>query len=323
MRAKKLVSQTTTFVGTPATEPTTEVTPSERYDWGGVFKVLGGLLAANDGCISSTALRRELEHALGVPDARPLIVELKFFDLESSRERGIPAPTFKFRHLGRSFYSDEKYDQERKKQEDETIKEAEVASREASEAVAEEVTVTRANRQEEARLVTYVKSAMEDLYPGDTNSEDRTYVFDVHASRKGSSFENVDLIAVHWRPRNVCDLITVEVKLDFNAQVVQQALNYPRFSHRAWIAMPVEDERGADLRERHPTLFEYAISRGLGILACRRRQGRSYDVFPVHWPLRNHLDPLEEEEFLERYRDEFEEAGVIEPKEKRRLPRLR
>ena len=43
----------------------------------------------------------------------------------------------------------------------------------------------------------------------------------------------------------------------------------------------------------------------------------------IHWPLRNSLDPLEEEEFLERYRDEFEEAGVIEPKDRRRPPRLR
>jgi hypothetical protein len=35
------------------------------------------------------------------------------------------------------------------------------------------------------------------------------------------------------------------------------------------------------------------------------------------------LDPLEADEFLERYREEFEEAGLLEPKDKRRPPRLR
>jgi len=259
----------------------------------------------------------------GIADARPVVVELKFFDPESSRERGIPVPDFKFHHLGRSFYSEERYKQELKKQEEATTKEADAASRQASVAAPEEPTVSRTNRQEEARLVAYVKSALEDLYSSEAIPEDRTIVFDVHSARKGSSFENVDLIAVHWRPCNVCDLITVEVKLEFSAQVVQQPLNYARFSHRAWVAVLVETNSNSELRERNPTLFEYVISHGLGILACRRRQGRSYDVFPVHWPTRNQLDPLEEAEFLERYRDEFEEAGVVEPREKRRLPRLR
>ncbi len=300
---------------------TNEPSTSENYDWDLAFRVLRDLLASNSGCVSSTVLRRELERNHGIADARPIVVELKFYNPESGRERGIPVPNFKFHHLGRSFYSEEKYDQELKKQEDATTKEAEDASREASIAEPEEPTVSRTNRQEEARLVKYVKSALEELYSSDANSEDRTIVFDVHSARKGSSFENVDVIAVEWRPRNVCDLITVEVKLEFNAQVVQQALNYTRFSHRAWVAVPADSN--SELRERNPTLFEYAISRGLGILACRRRPGRSYDVSPVHWPLRNQLDPLEEEEFHERYRDQLEEAGVIEPREKRPLPRLR
>lgn len=294
---------------------------SENYDWGLAFRVLRDLLAANGGCVSSTVLRRELERNHGIADARPIVVELKFFNPELSRERGIPVPDFRFYHLGRSFYSQEKYEQELKKQKDATTKEAEAASREASIAEPEEPMVSRTNRQEEARLVKYVKSALEELYSSDANSEERTFVFDVHSARKGSSFENVDVIAVEWRPRNVCDLITVEVKLEFNAQVVQQAINYTRFSHRACVAVPADSN--SELRERNPTLFEYAISRGLGILACRRRPGRSYEVFPVHWPLRNQLDPLEEEEFHERYRDQLEEAGVIEPKEKRRLPRFR
>jgi hypothetical protein len=78
-----------------------------------------------------------------------------------------------------------------------------------------------------------------------------------------------------------------------------------------------------ELRERNPALFEYAISRGLGVLACRRRKGRSYEVFPVHWPLQNTPDALDKEEFIERYREEFEEAGIIEGKDKKRFPRLR
>jgi len=292
-------------------------------DWQLAFRVLGGLLASNNGCVSSKALRRELEEQHGMTAARPLVVELKYFDPESSKERGIPMPDFKFRHLGRSFYSEDKYTQELKKQEQATIKEAEDASRKASVATHEEVPVTRTNRQDEARLVTYVKGALEEIYSSDANSDDNAFVFDVHSSRKGNSFENVDLIAVHWRGRDVCDLITVEVKLEFNAQVVQQALSYTRFSHRVWVAMPVETDSHSELRERNPSLFEYAISQGLGILACRRRRGKSYEVFPVHWPLRSQPDLLEEDEFKERYRDVFEEAGIVEPRERRKLPRLR
>ena len=312
-------------MSTSGTAPATSVGPgtSETYDWELAFRVLGELLTANDGCVSSMELRRELQTNHGIADARPLVVELKFFNPESSSERGIPAPNFRFRHLGRSFYSEARYNEELKKQQEATTKEADNATDEISLVESEEVSASRTNRQDEARLVTYVKGALEDLYSSDANSADKTYVFDVHSHRKGSTFENTDLIAIHWRSRGVCDLITVEVKLEFTAQVVQQALSYTRFSHRVWVAVPVETDWHSELRERNPALFEYAISRGLGVLACRRRKGRSFEVFPIHWPLRNTLDPLEEEEFLERYRDEFEEAGVIEPKDKVRPPRLR
>lgn len=251
------------------------------------------------------------------------MVALKYFDPEQTREPGIPPPGFKFHHLDRSFYSDERYAQERKKQEEATTREADDASRKALAAPPEEPpAVTRTNRQEEARLVTYVKRVLEELYLSDSDSEDDPFVFDVHSSRKGSGFENVDLIAVHRRPYNVCDLITVEVKLEFSPQVVQQALSYTRFSHRAWAAVPVRTDSHSELREFNPPLFEYAISRGLGLLACRRTRGKGYEVFPVHWPLRQQIDPSEEEGFKERYRSEFEEAGVLE-KERKRLPRLR
>jgi hypothetical protein len=117
-------------------------------------------------------------------------------------------------------------------------------------------------------------------------------------------------------------VITVEVKLDFIPQVVQQALSYTRFSHRAWVAVRVRTDSHSELREVDPSLFEYAISRGLGLLASRRAKGRSYDVFPVHWPLRQQLDPSEEEGLKERYPSEFEDAGILE-KERKKLHRSR
>jgi hypothetical protein len=302
---------------------TTELGISES-DWKLAFQVLEGLLKSDDGCVSSRALREDLEEKHGIPDARPVVVALKYFDPESSRERGSPLPSFKFHHLGRSFYSDDKYAQELKKQEDTTTKEAEKASsRELSDIVPEEVTVSRSYRQEEARLVQYVKRALEELYTSDANSEEYPFVFDVHSSRPAGSFENVDLIAVHRLPLDFCDLITVEVKLEFSAQAVHQAVSYTRFSHRVWIAVPVDtDSHSSELRDLNLSLFEYAIFRGLGVLACRRRRGKSYEIFPIHWPLKNQLDPLAEEQFKERYRAEFEEAGILEPK-KKKFPRSR
>ena len=295
-------------------------TPS-REDWELAFRVLGEQLSSNDGCVSTVALVRQLKKH-GVEDPRLLVVALQFFDSESSLERGIPVPSFKFGHLGRSFYSQERYEQEQKRQEEDTAEEAEGASREASVIAPEEITVTRANRQEEARLVKYVKSALEELYVSDVGPETE-YVFDVHSDRKGSSFENVDLIAVHWRSSSFCDLVTVEVKLEFSAHAVHQALNYARFSHRAWLAVVVGSASKNELPQLHPALFDYAISRGLGILACRRLQGRSYEVSPIHWPLRNQPDPLQEEEFIERYREYLEQAEAVEAQQKRPRPRFR
>lgn len=75
----------------------------DSYDWTLVFQVLGDLLTANDGIVSSTELRRELEHKLSISDAHPVVVKLKFFNPESSLEHGIPVPSFKFLHHGRSF----------------------------------------------------------------------------------------------------------------------------------------------------------------------------------------------------------------------------
>src|SRR5206468_3414600 len=127
----------------------------------------------------------------------------------------------------------------------------------------EEIPVTRANRQEEARLTTYVKRALESLYSTDFIPDDASFTFDVHSERPGSTFENVDILAVHWRSPSVVDLITVEVKLDFVPQVVQQALHYLCFSNRVWIAIPVSSDpsqAAIELRDRNPQLFEYVIN---------------------------------------------------------------
>jgi hypothetical protein len=310
--------------GIDGSEIASELGTASNQDWELAFRVLGEQLSLHEGCISTVALVRELKKK-GIEDPRPLVAALQFIDPESRRERGIPTPNFEYGHIGRSFYSKDRYDQEQRNQEKATAEEAEDASREASSTTAppEEITITRANRQEEARLVTYVKSALEDLYASDEGPEDTEFVFDVHSARKGSSFENVDLIAVHWRSHTFCDLIAVEVKLDFTAHAVHQALNYARFSHRAWVAVLVESDSRAELPRLYPSLFDYAISHGLGVLACRRRQGRSYEVLPVHWPRRNQPDPLEEQEFIERYREQFETAEVVEPEQKRIRPRFR
>src|SRR5438876_8473059 len=61
---------------------------SQPPEWQLALRVLRELLDSNDGCISTTALRRELERHHGVEDAHPLVVELKFFDPETARERG-------------------------------------------------------------------------------------------------------------------------------------------------------------------------------------------------------------------------------------------
>ena len=80
-------------------------------------------------------------------------------------------------------------------------------------------------------------------------------------------------------------------------------------------------EAAIELREYDPRLFEYVVEHGLGILACRRAKGRSFDVSPVHWPRKVHPDPIEKEEFIERHREVFEEAGIL-AKRSRSMPRV-
>ncbi len=296
-------------------------TPEE---WSIALRVLEALLQPK-GSASSMAVARELKRHHQILDARSLIVGLTYVDREDLLARGLEVPSFRFHHLGRSFYTEERYREELAHVEAETEREAEDASRSVEPVV--EPPPPRVHRQEEARLTAYVKSALDDLYANDRISEEPVAcVFDVHSERPGSAFENVDVLAVHWRSPTIVDIVTVEVKLDFVPQVVQQALNYLRFSNRVWIAVPVSSDSSQaarELRDKDPQLFDYVISNGLGILACHRRQGRSYDVSPVHWPTWHNSDPMERELFIERYRECLEEAGAIEKKKKQLFPGLR
>lgn len=157
-------------------------------------------------------------------------------------------------------------------------------------------------RQEESRLGAYVVGALEDLYQSESAPADTSYVFGVHKERAGSEYENIDVLAVHWRSERVVELISVEIKLKFSARLVQQVWNYTRFSDRVWIAVPVLADAtnvAQALREYDPLLFEHVIAAGLGIVACRRRPGKSYEVIPVEWPQRLQPDPITKEVFLE------------------------
>jgi ketosteroid isomerase-like protein len=261
----------------------------------------------------------------GIADARQLVQRLKFQDFTSEGET---QPGTRHYYRGRSFYSEAAL-RDLEKSTAEAADKAEAAetieTTTADVADEEEAAPKRSEyRQEEARLVTYVREALDEIYVSEHGPEVAT-VFDVHRDRPGSEFENVDLIAVHWRADDVVELITVEVKLYFNARLVQQANNYRRFSDRVWIAVPVDvmlPRAATQLREIDPLLFEHAVESGLGILACWRRRGRSYEIAPIHWPRLLRPDRVERTTFLDRHRAVFEEARVIAPREREKFPKF-
>jgi len=290
----------------------------ERQQWEIAINTLGEQLEQN-GAVSSKALRPILEKN-GVVDARQMITRLKLFNFDEPGE-GVSIPDFRFGHRGRSFLSEDEF----RKAEAETERAAEAAEQAANAETEneQEQVPRRKNRQEEARLVKYVEEALENIYASDYGP-DVQVAFDVHNERPGSELENIDALAINWRSDDVVEIVSVEVKLDFCAKLVQQANNYRRFSHRVWIALPVStDEPGIEIRESAPSLFEYVIEQGIGILACRRRQGHSYEIWPIQWPRLNQLDSLERIEFMERYRTVFEETCVVESREESWRPMLR
>jgi hypothetical protein len=308
--------------------PTTTISDAPRAgEWDVGIQTLRDSLNSGGGCVSSRALRQALEQK-NVANPRELVVRLRYFDFNAPVEDAFPKPSFRWHCHGKSFYSEDRF---AKIQQQQDVK---AASAEQAVTAVEEPeedddsspaapTERRRSRQEERRLGTYVVSALENLYQSDYAPEDAPYVFDVHNDRAGNEFENVDVVASHWRSSRVVELISVEVKLEFTARLVQQARNYGRFSDRVWLAAPVLAE-AADastaLRDFDPNLFEHVVDAGLGILACRRRPGRSYEIVPIHWPRRLNPDAVEKDLFLERYRKHFERAGVLAPRSGHRYP---
>jgi hypothetical protein len=313
-------------------QPGVEVLSIERQreEWKIAIDLLAYMFSRSEGCVSSLALRRELERK-GIVDARQLVINLKFFDFDAPPDDSKPAPTVRWHHQGKSFYTEEAFKKviSQRESDAETAAESEVQPDNVVVALdiePEAAPVRRSIRQEEARLVRYIADALSDVYGSEFAPEKSEIAFDVHSDRPGSEFENVDVIAVHWRSGDVVDLVSVEVKLEFSARLVQQANNYCRFADRVWIAVPVQAPVGqaaVELRETDPRLFEYVVKMGIGILACHKRRGRTYEVFPVQWPRACIPDPVERDAFIERHYQTFEDAGAVAPRNRGRFPRLR
>jgi hypothetical protein len=280
---------------------------------------LATLFAQQEGCVSARTLRKQLD-AVGVKDVEGTILRLR--GAEAWVTEGA-----KIFWRGRSFYTEEAYLQVQEKAADDAVEAVEEAQSPVGEDESDSVVTLGApklkeNRKEEARLVTYVHGALEMIYAS-RFCPDVEYVFDVHNDRPGSEYENVDLLAVHWRGEKLAELVTVEVKLGFTAKLVQQASNYRRFSDRVWIAVPVEaalSDAAAWLREQNGRLFDLVVDLGIGILACRRGKGRSYEVLPVHWPAAITPNRIERQDFLERHRRQLEEARIVPPRDSRSYP---
>ena len=294
-------------------DPTLPSAPEDQFSR--AKSILLDLLHQNGGCIGTRTFRKRLE-AKGIIDSGEIIAKLKFYESSEGEQQDM------FHH-GRSFYTAAAFAE---------LESHKLSASESTSVVIEEEIDSqpeprpREHRQEEARLVTYVHNCLNDLYATDYGPDECEYTFDVHNDRPGNEFENVDLIAIDWRTDDVVELVAIEVKLDFSAKLVQQANNYRRFADRVWIALPVESsllDAASVLREIDPLMFEHAVDQGLGILACRRARGRSYEVAPVHWPRKMKVDPVEREYFLDRYRTVFEEGAVLAPSDYQNFPRVR
>ena len=305
--------ETANLTETIESQTSTHPTPSVE-NLGSAYDLLQQLLKTNEGVISNVQFKRDIMSRLKLPeDLATQCVKVLQFLADAEAEQRVGRKDAKTYYHGRSFISKERYNEALRQ----TDKEAEQKGQEAEEEREPEQPEKESpqNRQEEARLGVYVKAALERIYDSENISKDTPHVFDVHQERPGSSFENVDLIAIDWRSATTVDLVSIEVKLEFSARAVHQACSYMRFSHRIWVACVVTSEAtdaALELRTTDPGLFDYVLSRGIGILACRRTQGRGYAVFPIQWPQWQNPEPVEKELFVERYRTVFEQAGVVE-----------
>lgn len=137
-------------------------------------------------------------------EARDVVVQLKFYDFTNGGADQRPVPSFRWFTHSKSFYSEERFAAFKQKEEVKVEKAAQ------AEAIADDATTSKEEevappserkkiRQEEARLGTYVASALENIYQSDWMPEDAEYVFDVHKERPGREYENVDVLALHWR----------------------------------------------------------------------------------------------------------------------------
>jgi len=247
----------------------------------------------------------------------------KYRALGSSRNKPIQASSKK---EGRSFYTLAKLAAIAKEAKNTPVIAPQIAAEiEAEEASTKhnpedikEVREKRHRRADESRLCkSYVLPFLRALYHTDSKPKDYENAFVVQDQRPSTDFRNVDLLAVHWRTHEIAELVTVEAKLGFTSQLVQQAANYSRFSHRVWIAVVVEpgievEEIVASLKEEDELLFEYVLSLGLGVIACQKGRGGSFNCYAIQWPRKQQPDNFEKMSFMECYRETFEEAGLLE-----------
>ncbi|MBI2192622.1 MAG: hypothetical protein HYU36_11625 [Planctomycetes bacterium] len=309
-----------------ANEEQTTTDQSENVllpDLAKAYDLLQCLLEEDGGIVSTQKLRKYLEKQLSIDEknARGAVNGLKFLGDEDVQEMG--RPEAKIFHQGWNFYSAEKYREVQKQTEEEAEKK--ISRDEENKEKQDETTPAKYNH-EETKVARYVQKLLETIYASDEvleeddgGDEEHEFVFDVQNYKPGSAYENVDLIAVHWRNAQRVEVVAVEVKLGFDPKAIHQACNYTRFCHRVWVAVCIKaklTEAGNELRSQNLGLFEYAVSQGLGIIACRRTQGKGYEALPIHWPRLQNPDPAEKDEFVQKYRENFVKAGVIEKKKR-------
>ncbi len=146
--------------------------PPSAEAWNVGVDALRDLMQQSGGLVSSRALRHALEQK-GVPDARRLVVSLKYFDFDAPAEEGRPKPPFRWFSHAKSFYSDERYAKLQNAQEQKATTAEQAVPASAAEVEPEEdeqeapQKERRRSRQEERRLGTYVVSTLENIYQSD------------------------------------------------------------------------------------------------------------------------------------------------------------
>lgn len=305
----------------------------DNTTWVKALNTLRSALESNGGKVSSKALTPLLQKNDLSDEPRVVLNYLRYYDHDNPQTSdGLSSPGFRWYHHARSFYLPEQYEKLVQAPQEVEAEKAEAAVEEpAKTQVNGEPTVLppterQRNRQQEKRLAAYVRDTIYDIYASDhTPEEDTQFVFDTQDLHNGGQYENIDILAIHWITSSHVEFVSVEVKLDFTAALIQQARNYGRFSDRVWIAVPVESElpNAADyLQDTDWGLFDLAIECGLGILACRQWKGKSYHIAPIHWPRRQRTNRLERSLFVDRYRRQLINASVVRPDSNRKYPNI-